>query len=171
MTGAAPLHRHARSARVEVCAKPAVLFDYLDDDARLGAHMEEPSMMMMGGRMTYAFDEAKGRATGSVIKMGGAMLGLKLSVEEVVTEHAPPRRKVWETKGQPHILIIGRYRMGFEITPTGEASALRVFIDYNLPERLGGRVLGGLLAPLYARWCVRRMAGDAKQHFGEARGR
>jgi hypothetical protein len=165
MTGVATLYRHTRAAKAEVCATPAVLFDYLDDAARLGAHMEKPSMMMMGGRMTYAFDEAEGRATGSVIKMGGAMLGIKLSVEEIVTEYDPPRRKVWETEGHPRILIMGRYRMGFEITPTGDASSLRIFIDYDFPEGFGRRVLGTLLAPLYARWCVRRMADDAKQHF------
>jgi hypothetical protein len=45
--------------------------------------------------MTYEFDEAKGRAVGSVIKMGGSFLGIKLFVEEVVTERDSPRRNVW----------------------------------------------------------------------------
>ena len=127
--------------------------------------MEKPSMMMMGGRMAYEFDEAKGRAVGSVIKMGGSFLGLRLFVEEVVTERDPPRRKVWETRGRPRILIIGAYRMGFEITPSGRHSKLRVFIEYDHPASAMGRILGRAFAPLYARWCVKRMADDARLQF------
>lgn len=122
-------------------------------------------MMMMGGRMTYEFDEAKGRAVGSVIKMGGTFLGLELFVEEVVVERDPPRRKVWETRGRPRIVVIGGYRMGFEITPSGERSLLRVFIEYDRPSSLVGQILGAAFAHRYARWCVTRMAEDAKRHF------
>jgi hypothetical protein len=143
------------------------LFDHLDDQARLGAHMGERSMMMMmGGRMTYELDAAQGRAVGSLIKMGGSFLGIPLSVEEVVVVREPPHRKVWETRGQPRILIIGSYRMGFEITPSGSgATHLRVCIDYDLPASVFGRVAGRLFAPMYARWCVKRMATDAARHF------
>jgi hypothetical protein len=142
------------------------LFDHLDDQARLGAHMGERSMMMMGGRMTYELDAAQSRAVGSLIKMGGSFLGIPLSVEEVVVVREPPHRKAWETRGQPRILIIGSYRMGFEITPSvGGATHLRVFIDYELPTSVFGRVAGSLFAPMYARWCVQRMATDAVRHF------
>lgn len=97
--------------------------------------------------------------------MEGSFLGIRLSVDEVVTERDPPRRKVWETRGQPKILIIGRYRMGFEITPSGQGSKLRVFIEYDDPPSSIGRFLGRVFAPRYARWCVERMAEDAKRHF------
>ena len=158
-------YAHADAATAEVRAAPATLFDYLDDQTRLGAHMEKPSMMMMGGRMRYEFDDAKGRAVGSKIEMSGSFLGLTLSVQELVTEREPPRRKVWETRGQPHILIIGRYRMGFEIAPAGDRSSLRVFIEYDRPHSPFGRLLGRAFGPLYARWCVKRMADDARKHF------
>jgi Polyketide cyclase / dehydrase and lipid transport len=158
-------YAHTDEAAAEVGVSPDELFAHLDDQARLGAHMEKPSMMMMGGRMIYELDEAKGRAVGSVIKMGGSFLGLRLFVEEAVTERDPPRRKVWETRGRPSILIIGSYRMGFEIEPSGERSKLRVFIEYDDPPSLVGRILGGLFAPVYARWCVKRMAEDARRHF------
>lgn len=159
------IYAHPDETTTEVHAAPNRLFDHLDDHARLGSHMEKPSMMMMGGRMTYEFDAAKGRAVGSVIEMSGSFLGLTLSVQEVVTEREPPRRKAWETRGQPHILIIGRYRMGFEIAPSGDGSDLRVFIEYDPPSSPFGRLLGSALAPLYARWCVRRMADDARKRF------
>ena len=42
---------------------------YAHSEARLRSPMEKPSMMMMGGRMTYEFDAQKGRAVGSVIRM------------------------------------------------------------------------------------------------------
>jgi hypothetical protein len=158
-------YAHTYEANAEVRASPDQLFEHLDDPARLGTHMERRSMMMMGGRMTYEFDEAKGRAVGSVIKMGGSFLGVRLFVEEIVTERDPPRRKVWETRGRPHILIIGAYRMGFEITAAGKDSNLRVFIEYERPSSSFGRLLGGAAAPIYARWCVKRMAEDASLHF------
>ena len=44
--------------------------------------------------------------------MNGRILGLKLSLDEVVTERDPPARKVWETVGVPRLLVIGPYRMG-----------------------------------------------------------
>jgi hypothetical protein len=122
-------------------------------------------MMMMGGRMAYEFDAAKGRALGSVIRMRGDFLWLRLFVEEVVTDHNRPIRKAWRTRGAPKLLIIGGYTMGFEVEPDGSGSRLRVFIDYDRPKALLGRILGALFAPLYARWCVDRMANDAKARF------
>lgn len=155
---------------VDVHAPAAALFDHVDDQEHLGAHMEKPTMMMMGGRMYYEFDAAKGRAIGSVIRMGGSFLWLKLFVEEVILAREPPLRKTWETRGTPKLVIIGAYRMGFEISPSGAVSRLRVFIDYEPPPGVIGRVLGAMFAPLYARWCVSRMAKDAKRHFALGRG-
>ncbi len=119
---------------VNVAAEPEALFDHLDDQERLAAHMNKPSMMMMGGRMFYKFDAARGRAVGSVIRMGGSFLWLRLFVEEVVTQHERPHRKAWKTLGVPHLILIDNYRMGFEIEDGGTLSRLRVLIDYDLPR-------------------------------------
>ncbi len=156
--------RH-EEAVIEVPARPEVLFGYLDDQASLGAHMEERSAMMIGARMRYQIDEAQGRAVGSVIRMDGSVLGLKLSIEEVVVTREPPVRKVWETRGRQRMLLIDGYRMGFQVEPCPAGSRLRVFIDYDLPASLGGRLVGRALAPAYARWCVTRMADDARRRF------
>jgi hypothetical protein len=158
-------YAHHDEISVDVSAAAAPLFDHLDDQERLGAHMNKPSMMMLGGRMFYGFDAARGRAVGSVIRMGGNFLWLNLFVEEVVSEHERPLRKTWETRGAARLLIIGPYRMGFEIEAVGELSRLRVFIDYDAPKSFVGRVFGALLAPVYARWCVQRMAEDARRTF------
>jgi hypothetical protein len=90
---------------------------------------------------------------------------MELTVEEIVTERTPPYRKVWETTGSPKLVVMGQYRMGFEITPEGPGSRLRVFIDYALPERAPTRWLGYLFGSYYAGWCTPRMIDDAVQYF------
>lgn len=155
-------------ARVVLPVAPEAAFAFLDDQAEMGRHMEKPSLMMMGGRMTYHMDAQAGRAVGSVITMGGAFLGLTLSVAETVTERTPPVSKVWATSGPQQLLIMASYRMGFDLTPAGSGAALRVWIDYALPPPGVWRWVGAVLAPLYARWCVGRMASDAQRHFGGA---
>jgi len=156
--------RH-RQASVQVAATPERLFAHLDDQTRLAAHMARPSMMMGGGRMTYDFDEGRGQAVGSHIRMGGRAFGLELFVDEVVTERIPPRRKVWRTVGRPRLIIIGDYEMGFEVKPIPDGAALQVWIDYDLAPTGLGRLVP-TLADACARWCVERMAGDARQTFG-----
>lgn len=150
---------------VRPSAPPSAVFARLDNQTRLAAHMEQPSAMMGGGRMTYDFDAGRGQAIGSHIKMGGSAFGISLYVDEVVTEREPPHRKVWETVGQPRLLVVGGYQMGFEITPAAAGSELRVWIAYDLAPGLLGQLLGPILAPLYAKWCVGRMATDAAEFF------
>ena len=115
--------------------------------------------------MAIELDASEGRAVGATIRLRGRVLGIPLSVEEIVTERSPPLRKVWETTGAPKLLVIGQYRLGFEITPKGKASLLRVFIDYALPVGLFSGLLGGVFGNFYARWCTQRMADDAARHF------
>jgi hypothetical protein len=140
------------------------LFARLDDHARLSSHMRQASWRMLGARMRLELDAAGGRAIGSRIRLTGRVLGIPLFVEEAVTERAAPVRKAWETLGAPRLLVVGSYRMGFEIASVAERrSRLRVFIEYALPERAPARWLGRLLGGAYARWCVDRMLQDAAQ--------
>ena len=133
-------------SRALVSASPERVFALLDDHERLSSHMSQPSWRMGGGYMTTVLDERRGQSVGSHIRVSGRVLGLELSLDEVVTERQPPTRKVWETVGSPRLLVIGPYRMGFEVTPRGSGSLLRVFIDYAMPapwpERWLGRVFG-----------------------------
>lgn len=159
-----PLLRHCETA-LPLQASAATAFTYLDDHARLSAHMSKSSWMMAGSQMSIETDAAAGRAVGSLIKIRGAFLGLRLSVDEVVSERTAPARKVWKTTGTPRLIVIGHYAMGFEVTPHAERSSLRVFIDYALPESWPARWLGRLLGRMYARWCTDSMANDAMRHF------
>jgi hypothetical protein len=159
-------HHHESSAIV--AASVDRVFAHVDDHARLSSHMSESSWMMAGGRMAIEFDKGRGRELGSRIRLVGRVLGLELVVEEVVTERSPPRRKVWETTGSPRLLVIGHYRMGFELSARGNDSLLRVFIDYALREKAPARWLGRLAGGYYARWCTQRIVEDAVRHFASS---
>lgn len=140
-------------------------FDYLDSHKRIASHMSKSSWMMAGSHMDIELDQAEGHAEGSKIKMHGRMLGLHLSLEEVVTERIPPEKKIWETIGTPKLLILSQYRMGFELTPQSSFTLLRVFIDYDLPDSGIGFWLGHLLGKTYAAWCCKSMVEDAERYF------
>jgi uncharacterized membrane protein len=155
------LHNEARAT---LDAPIDVAFAYLDDFRQLSFHMENPSKMMLGSKMTIETDGADGRAMGSRVRMVGKVLGLRLNLEEIVIERDPPTRKVWQTV-DANLLVIGLYRLGFELDPLGDTTNVRVFIDYDLPERWPWRWFGRLLGRVYARWCVEQMARDAKRRF------
>jgi hypothetical protein len=128
---------------------------------------EKSSAMTMGSKMIITTDALGGRAVGSRVRMDGKILGMTLSLEEVVTERQPPFRKAWQTV-DAKLLVIGQYRLGFALSPSGHHSRLRVFIDYDLPRQGLARWLGKLLGKTYAHWCTERMANDAAAHFGSA---
>lgn len=156
---------HHYEASDHVAATPADVFDRLDDQTRLGEHMVKPSAMMGGGKMTFTFDEGRGQAVGSHIRMGGEAFGLKLAVDEVVTERQPPSRKVWKTVGATDLLVIDQYEMGFGLEPEGPGSRLRVWIDYTLPPNAVAAFASAPLAAIYAHWCVDRMVQDSRAFF------
>jgi hypothetical protein len=152
------------------------VFAHLDDHTRLSAHMSRRSWRMGWGRLRLHLDERAGRAVGSRIRLEGRVFGVRLALEEVVTEHAPPTRKVWVTVGTPRLLVIGLYRMGFTLVPAGTGASgdaapeviLTVCIDYALPDRGLSRILGRLFGHRYARWCTERMVADAQAAFATA---
>ena len=86
--------------------------------------------------MSYEVDERGGREIGSAIRMTGAILGLRLAVEEIVTERTPPRRKAWETRGPQRMIVIDSYRMGFDIEKKDGGARATVFIDYLPAQRV-----------------------------------
>jgi len=119
--------------------------------------------------MAIALDEGRGQRVGSRMRLTGRVLGIVRAVEEMVIERTPPHRKVWETTGPPQLCVMGQYRMGFEVTPQGQALRLRVFIDYALPERAPARWLGQLFGKYYARWCTQQMVDDAMEYCASGR--
>ncbi len=137
----------------------------MDDPIHLGAHMGRSSAVVGGISMRMQTDAQRGQAVGSVIHMSGRMWGVDLALQESVVERLPTRRKVWATLGEPVLVMIGRYSMGFDIRPTDGGAYLRVWIDFDPPPRWMPHWLGRIVGGFYARWCVRQIAQEAVRHF------
>lgn len=156
--------RHAEAVAL-IHAAPQQIFSRLDDQRQLAAHMTKGSWMTLGSKFNFELDEFQGRRVGSVIRMNGRIAGIGLGLDEMVNEYEPPLRKAWATLGEPRLLVIGAYRMGFNLAVEDDGARLQVWIDYLLPSRVPLRWLGWLLGPAYARWCVRRMVEDARRGY------
>lgn len=142
-----------------------MIFDFIDDHEQFSAPMGQSSWMIGGGKMAVDMDEQRGRAVGSQIRMGGSMLGVEISLDEVVTVHDRPIRKEWATVGTPHVIVIGWYTMGAHLTSHGDGTLVRVFIDYELPSGSVAHKLGRLFGSVYAKWCVDQMLDGVVQRF------
>jgi hypothetical protein len=157
-------HSYYSKAILNTSAKKA--FEYLDDPKKLSAHMGKSSMTMAGSKMDMVSDEKQGRQIGSVIKMSGKMMGLKLSLREKIVERVPDVKKFWQTFGEQHLVILEQYKMGFALHEiSDERTEVTVSIDYSLPQKGLPRALGKILGPLYAKWCTKQMAKDAANEF------
>lgn len=143
------------------------VFDQLDDQTRLTEHMSKRSWKMGWGKMETVLDAQQGRSVGSHIVLRGRVFGIRLYLDEVVTLREPPLTKTWETIGEPRLLVIGPYRMGFDLTPGDTTAQLRVAIDYDLPTKGISRLLGRLFGRSYAQWCTRQMVRDAQHSFAK----
>ena len=156
---------HAEYTSV-ISASAEQVFNWLDDQTRLSQHMSKRSWKMGWGKMDTVLDERRGRAVGSHIVLSGRVFGIRLYLDEVVMEHQSPYRKSWETVGEPRLLVIGPYRMGFELLSAGTDARLRVVIDYQLPTTGVPQWLGRLFGSSYAKWCVEQMGRDVQRSFG-----
>ncbi len=139
------------------------VFDQLDDPTRLSEHMSKRSWRMGWGRMETVLDAQRGRSVGSHIVIRGRVFGIPLYLDEIVTVRERPLAKTWETVGEPRLLVIGPYRMGFDLRPDGTTTQLRVAIDYELPAKGISRWLGRVFGRSYAKWCTRQIARDARR--------
>src|SRR5262245_32053817 len=159
-------HEEATGA---VAATMHEVFSLLDDPTLRSTHRNERSWKMGWGKLTTILDEQWGRVVGSHAVLRGRALGMLLFLDEIVIEREVPRRKVWETVGEPRLLAIGRYRMGFDITPSGSGVLISASIDYELPSRGLPRRLGYFFGRVYAKWCTRQMVVDAQALLAKPR--
>ena len=83
--------RHEQT--VAIAASAEEVFAYVDDHARFSAHMNRSSWMMAGSLMQTEVDTGGGQRVGSHIRMNARVLGVQLSLDEVVTRHEPPYLK------------------------------------------------------------------------------
>jgi hypothetical protein len=76
------------------------------------------------------------------------------------------REKVWRTIGDPRLVVLEHFEMRFAVDPVAGGTRLIIALDYELPSRGFGQLLGRALAAPYAKWCLRRMCRDATAAFG-----
>jgi hypothetical protein len=155
-------HRYENQAFV--AAPASAVFAFLDDPSHLTSHMSKSSWMMGGGAMSTTTDEGKGQSIGSHIRLNGRAFGLSVYLDEVISRREPPRLKEWRTVGPHRLLVVGDYIMGFELKAFGQQTQIKIYIDYDLPQRHAW--LGKLLGSFYARLCVDKMLRDARRYFG-----
>ncbi|MEK7558912.1 MAG: SRPBCC family protein [Patescibacteria group bacterium] len=158
--------RHYEDTKL-ITAAPKAVFEYVDDHSNLSSHMNQSSWMMGGGKMDASVDEGKFQKVGSHLQMKGAVFGIKLFLDEVVTRHESPFRKEWQTVGNISLIVIDHYKLGFEIVPDKNNSRFTVFIDYEFPKSLGTRWIGYLFGEFYAKWCVKQMINGASNEFNK----
>jgi hypothetical protein len=150
---------------VTLRAAPDMVFAFLDVHENITGHMDRPTWAMLGGYMRTTLDAFAGKQIGSVIEVSGKVLGMSISLVEEVVRRVPPLSKQWQTVGVPQLLVIGGYRMGFDVEPVSEGCRVTVFIDYELPRAQPQALLGRLLGPAYARWCVNRVIDTVTHSF------
>lgn len=167
VTGDVPARQFPRheASSATVRAAPESVFAFLDAHENIAEHMNRPNWAMLGGTMTTSLDNKGGKEIGSVMIVEGKVLGIPISLKEVVIQRVPLRCKRWETMGTPRLIVVGSYRMGFEIEPVATGCRITASIDYDFPRTRLGKLLGSLVGPSYARWCVNRIVEAVVRHF------
>lgn len=151
-------------------ASPQQIFEFADDPKNFSAHMNKRSWMMLGTKMDTIVDEREFKEVGSHMQMVGNIVGIKLYLDEVVTDRNPNEGKGWKTipgKEKLKLVVVGDYAMAFRIEEIPEGSNFTVSIDYDLPKNPFNRALGYLMGDMYAHWCVNLMLDGVKQHFNK----
>lgn len=141
-----PDFAYSAEPTLTVSASDDVVFGCLDDHRNLSAHVEQPSEAMLSSRMEVHTDTHGTRSVGSTFGFAGSFLGIP-------------------SIGAPTLRVVERHRMDFKTVPRSMSSLLAVFIGYDLPQGFGSRTLGWPVGGHFARWCARRMAGDAVRHL------
>ncbi len=154
---------------VKVVANANTVFTFADNPANFSSHMNKSSWMMGGSKMETQTDDGKGQQIGSHIMMKGNVFGISLFLDEVIIQHEAPYKKAWETVGKINLAVIDHYKLGFEITPDGNFSTLKVYIDYNLSTSWKTWLPSILFGDMYAKWCVRQMCYGIEEHFQPAK--
>lgn len=145
------------SSQIVVQATPAEVFGRLDDMHEIGKHMTESSMPLMGSKLKFEILSPNVTDVGATYRYYGKIMGLTLDITEVVRRYILNEEKFWETIGEPKIIIMSHYVLGFLLKPVNGGTQATFSIDYEIPAHGLGRVLGMFLSNWYAHWCLRMM--------------
>lgn len=156
---------------IEIDAPAEKVFAHMDRIENVGWHMSGRgergeggigAMPLMGGRLELQIIDGR-RGAGATYRWSGKVMGMEIDISETVSRWVENREKVWHTIGRPRMIVMSGYVMRLFVSPIGGGRTKVLFeIEYTLPSTPWGRVAGWLLAPRYARWCLRRACEDAK---------
>lgn len=145
-------------------ATPERVFKCIDDLGVTGTHMTKSSAMMMGSKLNLEYLTEKHTGMGTKYRWTGKMMGMPMDFTVEVTKWIEGKEKIWETIGQPRMIIYSWYRMHLITAPklnNGTEAALS--IRYEKPKGFFNKILCFLFADWYCAWCLNQMLGDAKK--------
>jgi hypothetical protein len=146
-------------------SSPDLVFKCLDDLGVTGMHMTKSSVMMMGNKLNLEFLTEKHTGRGTKYRWTGKMMGLKMDFTVEVTKWIEGVEKVWETIGDPRMIIYSWYRMHMLLTADENTTVVELSISYEKPKDGFMKILSFLFADWYCKWCLRKMLRDAKKEL------
>ena len=150
-------------SRKESFSAPAEqVFKTIDDLGVTGMHMTESSLMMMGSKLDLQFLTFNKTGFGSRYRWHGKMMGLTMDFTVAVTKWIDGVEKIWETVGNPKLIIYWWYRMRLVVTESNGRTEAALSISYEKPKGFFNLILCFLFADWYCRWCLKKMLDDAK---------
>ena len=153
------------SKQLLIPAPQEKVFAFMDKISNAGMHMMKSSGMMMGSKL-YLEDLTPDKSgPEKTYRWYGKVMGIKLDFTVKVPRWIEGKEKIWETIGQPKMIILHWYKMHLILTPKTNGTLAQLSIEYTLPVTLFFRLISFLLAPIYARWCVGNMLEDTQEYF------
>ncbi|MEO8590710.1 MAG: SRPBCC family protein [Flavobacteriales bacterium] len=150
------------SRTILIHAPREAVFHYIDDIAHTGMHMTGRSMMMMGSKLLLERLSPEATGPNARYRWHGRMMGIPMDFSIAVTKWVADREKCWETTGTPWMIILSWYRMMFHLEDEGSGTRATLSIDYSLPNQWFWNLMARVLAPWYAKWCLKNMLEDCR---------
>ena len=150
--------------RIEIYqATPEEVFQCIDDLGVTGMHMTKSSMPMMGGKLDLNFLTANHTGLGSKYRWTGKVVSMTMDFTVEVTKWIKDKEKIWETVGDPKMIIYSWFRTNLEISTSLDDTQAELSITYEKPKGWIYRFLSFFLAAWYCRWCLKNMLDDSKK--------
>ena len=137
------------------------VFQCIDDLGVTGMHMTKSSMPMMGGKLDLNFLTTNHTGLGSKYQWTGKIVGMSMDFTVEVTKWVKDKEKIWETIGDPKMIIYSWFRMNLEISTSLDDTQAELSISYEKPSGWFKRLLSFFLADWYCMWCLKNMLDDA----------
>ena len=151
-------------SRTEVYnASPQKVFHYLDDLGVTGMHMTKSSAMMMGSKLRLEYLTTNHTGPGTKYWWTGTMMGMKMDFTVEVTKWIEGVEKIWETIGEAKMIIYSWYQMRLFLSQQTDNTIAELSIIYKKPKGWFARLISFFVADWYCNWCLKNMLSDSKR--------